>query len=63
MPRKAKISNFELNKCYVPQKKVENIYNKDYGKPGKNLGGALPMIFTNMFLGVSVPSFRHQSSK
>ena len=28
-PKKVKILNFELQKCYIPQKKAENIYNKD----------------------------------
>ena len=27
--KKAEISNFELQKCYIPQKKAENMYNKD----------------------------------
>ena len=27
--KKVKISNFGLQKCYIPQKKAENIYNKD----------------------------------
>ena len=34
-----------------------------YDKPGKNLGGALPMMLTNTFSRVCVPSFRHQFSK
>ena len=29
MPKKAKISNFELKNCYIPQKKAESMYNKD----------------------------------
>ena len=28
-PKKVKISNFELQKCYIPQKKAQNMYNKD----------------------------------
>ena len=28
-PKMVEISNFELQKCYVSQKKAENIYNKD----------------------------------
>ena len=28
-PKKVKISNFGLQKCYIPQKKAENMYNKD----------------------------------
>ena len=29
MPKKSKISNFELMNCYIPQKKAESMYNKD----------------------------------
>ena len=29
IPKKAKISNFELNNWYIPQKKAESMYNKD----------------------------------
>ena len=33
--KKVKISNFGLQKCYIPQKKGENIYNKDSAKKSK----------------------------
>ena len=29
MPKKSKISNFELMNCYIAQKKAESMYNKD----------------------------------
>ena len=29
MPKKPEIPNFELKNCYIPQKKAQNIYNKD----------------------------------
>ena len=29
MQKKAKISNFDLKNCYIPQKKSERMYNKD----------------------------------
>ena len=32
MQKKDKISNFELQKCYIPQKKSENMYNKDLAR-------------------------------
>ncbi len=35
MPKKAEISNFELHKCYIPQKKAENMYNKDSARKSK----------------------------
>ena len=31
-PKKVEISNFELYKCYIPQKKAENVYNSDSGR-------------------------------
>ena len=34
-PKKVEISNFELQKCYIPQKKAENIYNKDSARKSK----------------------------
>ena len=34
-PKKVKISNFELQKCYISQKKAENIYNKDSARKSK----------------------------
>ena len=33
--KKVKISNFGLQKCYIPQKKAENIYNKDSARKSK----------------------------
>ena len=30
--KKVKIKNFELYKCYIPQKKAENMYNSDSGR-------------------------------
>ena len=30
--KKVKISNFELQKCFVPQKKAENMYNTDLAR-------------------------------
>ena len=27
--KNVKITNFEIQKCYIPQKKAENMYNKD----------------------------------
>ena len=30
--KKVKIKNFELYKCYIPQKKAENMYNSDLGR-------------------------------
>ena len=35
MAKKVKISKFELQKCYVPQKKAENMYNKDSARKSK----------------------------
>ena len=32
MPKLAEISNFELKKCYIPQTKAENMYNKDLAR-------------------------------
>ena len=31
-PKKVEISNFELQKCFIPQKKAENMYNVDLAK-------------------------------
>ena len=33
--KKLEISNFGLQKCYIPQKKAENIYNKDSARKSK----------------------------
>ena len=33
--KKVEISNFGLQKCYIPQKKAENIYNKDSARKSK----------------------------
>ena len=33
--KKVKISNFELLKCFIPQKKAENMYNSDLARKGK----------------------------
>ena len=33
--KKIEISNFELQKCYVPQKKAENMYNKGSARKSK----------------------------
>ena len=33
--KKVKISNFGLQKCYISQKKAENIYNKDSARKSK----------------------------
>ena len=30
--KKVKIKNFELYKCYIPQKKAKNMYNSDSGR-------------------------------
>ena len=30
--KKVEISTFELQKCYIPQKYAENMYNKDSAK-------------------------------
>ena len=35
MAKKVKNSKFELQKCYVPQKKAENMYNKDSARKSK----------------------------
>ena len=35
-PKKVEISNFELQKCYVPQKKAENMYNKVSARKSKS---------------------------
>ena len=32
MPKKGKISNFEIDNFYIPQKKANNMYNKDSTK-------------------------------
>ena len=32
MPKTVEISNFELQKCFIPQKKAENMYNVDLVK-------------------------------
>ena len=32
-----KISNFELQKSFIPQKKAENMYNKDSARKNENL--------------------------
>ena len=34
-PKKVKISNFELLKCFIPQKKAENMYNSDLARKSK----------------------------
>ena len=34
--KKIEISNFELQKCYVPQKKAENMYNKVSARKSKS---------------------------
>ena len=34
-PKKVEISNFELQKCYISQKKAENIYNKVSARKSK----------------------------
>ena len=34
-PKKVKISNFELQMCNIPQKKAENMYNKDSARKSK----------------------------
>ena len=34
-PKMVEISNFELQKCYISQKKAENIYNKDSARKSK----------------------------
>ena len=34
-PKKVEISKFELQKCYISQKKAENIYNKDSARKSK----------------------------
>ena len=33
--KKVKISNFELLKCFIPQKKAENMYNSDLARKSK----------------------------
>ena len=35
MPKKVKISNFEQYKCYIPQRKAENMYKKDLARKSK----------------------------
>ena len=34
-PKKVKISNSELQKCYIPQKKAKNMYNKNSTRKSK----------------------------
>ena len=34
-PKKVKISNFELLKCFIPQKKAEKMYNADLARKNK----------------------------
>ena len=34
-PKKVEISKFELQKCYISQKKAENIYNKDSARKSR----------------------------
>ena len=34
-PKKVEISNFELQMCNIPQKKAENMYNKDSARKSK----------------------------
>ena len=34
-PKMVEISNFELQKCYISQKKAENIYNKDSARKSR----------------------------
>ena len=46
-PKKVKISNFELQKCYIPQKKAENMYNKD--SPRKSNISCKKLFFFRFF--------------
>ena len=34
-PKKVEISNFELQKCFIPQKNAENMYNGDLARKSK----------------------------
>ena len=50
-PKKFKISNFELQKCYIPQKKAQNMYNKDSARKSnisskKNIFFSIFQFFT-----------------
>ena len=46
-PKKVKISNFELLKCFIPQKKAENMYNADLARKSKI--SCKKMIFSSIF--------------
>ena len=46
--KKVKIKNFELYKCYIPQKKAENMYNSDSDRK-KVQFLAKENIFSNFF--------------
>ena len=46
-PKKVEISNFELQKCFIPQKKAENMYNADLARKSKI--SCKKMIFFRFF--------------
>ena len=46
--KKVKISNFELQKRYIPQKKAKNIYNSDSAR--KSVNFCKKKIFFSIFL-------------